>query len=70
LRRLKTYLSAWRERPVLAVMVAGFIATWVLRIPAQHGSAWDSILAGAAWILLICCAVVGLVGGRRSSSSL
>ncbi|WP_345530059.1 hypothetical protein [Nocardioides endophyticus] len=68
MRRLKTYLPAWRERPVLAIMVAGFITAWALRIPAQHGSTWDSILAGAAWILLICCAVVGLVGGRPSNS--
>jgi len=66
---LKTHLSAWRERRLLAVMVASFIALWTLRIPAQHGSAWDSTLAGAAWVLLVCCAVVGLVGVRRSNRS-
>jgi len=61
-------LSAWRERPLLAAMVAGFIIVWALRVPAQEGSRWDSILANAAWALLVCVTVAAVVG-RRSNES-
>lgn len=64
---LRSRLSAWRERPLLAVLVASFLVVWALRIPAQDESKLDSILAGAGWILLICWVVVALVGGRRSN---
>jgi hypothetical protein len=50
-------------------MGAGFIVVWGLRIPAQDGSTWDSILANAAWALLVCVAMVAAVIGRRSSKS-
>jgi hypothetical protein len=62
-------LSAWRERPLLAALVAGFIVVWGLRIPAQDGSAWDSVLASAGWALLVCAVVVAAVVGRRSNKS-
>ena len=67
-RWMTSRLSTWRERPLLAALVAGFMVVWALRIPAQNGSKWDSILANAAWALLVCVAVVAIVG-RRSSHS-
>jgi len=60
-------LSAWRKRPLLAVLMASFYVAWGLRFPAQHGSEWDSTLARMAWILGICSIVVALVGGRRDN---
>ncbi len=54
-----------KKRPLLAVIVASLVVVWALRIPAQDGSRWDSVLAGAAWILLVGTAVVALVSGRR-----
>ena len=67
---LRFRLVELRKRPTLAVLLVGFMVIWALRIPAQNGSRWDSILAGAAWILLVGSFVVALVGGRRSNKSL
>lgn len=58
-----------RKRPSLAVLFVSFMVVWALRIPAQNGSRWDSILAGAAWILLVGMVAVALVGGRRGSTT-
>ncbi|SDC64207.1 hypothetical protein [Nocardioides lianchengensis] len=60
-------LGWWRRNPLFVVLWAGFAVTWALRMPASYGSRWDSFLADAAWLLLIGCGVVGLVG-RRSSN--
>ena len=62
---LRSRIVEMKQRPFLAVMVASFILVWALRIPAPDGSSWDSILAAAAWILLVGTAVVALLGGRR-----
>jgi ABC-type Co2+ transport system permease subunit len=66
---LKSRLVEVRERPFLAVLVASLIVVMALRTPAQNGSRWDSILAGAAWILVVVCAVVALLGGSRGDKS-
>jgi hypothetical protein len=50
-------------------MVVGFIVVWGLRIPAQDGSEWDSILAKAGWAFLVCAVVVAAAVGRRSNKS-
>jgi ABC-type Co2+ transport system permease subunit len=66
---LRARLLEWRKRPLLAVVAASFLVVWALRIPAQDGSKWDSILASAAWFLLVGTVVVALVDGRRSNRS-
>jgi hypothetical protein len=66
---LKSRLVEVRERPFLAVLAASLIVVMVLRTSAQNGSRWDSILAGAAWILVVACAVVALLGGSRGDKS-
>lgn len=59
-------LEWWRRNPLFVVLWAGFAVAWALRIPAPYGSRWDEFLAGAAWVLLISCGTVGLVGRGRT----